>query len=89
MSSISTALNTNDIKVGNLVQYFNDYTQKWHDMVIVSMHAPRGKQLYADQDMRRWIVVMTYIEDPQNTKMYFHRKDMLKSEKHLFRKLEV
>ena len=88
MSSISTALNMSDIRVGNLVQYYIDYTGEWHDMVIVDIVPPKTRKLYPTHDTRNWVIVMTYIEDLQNTKMYFHRKQMLWTFKDRFRKLE-
>ena len=46
-------------------------------MIVWEIVRPSQKRkLYADQDMRRTIIIMTYLEDPSNTRMYFHWEDV-------------
>jgi hypothetical protein len=57
--------------------YHNQSTGKWHEMIVWEIVRPSHKRkLFADQDMRKAVIVMTYLEDPSNTRMYFYWEDV-------------
>ena len=44
------------------------------------------RKLFAGQDMRKIVIVMTYLEDPNNTRMYFYWEDVKGD---LFKKVDI
>ena len=59
--------------------YFNESTGRWHDMIVVGVVKPgieEDKKLFWSQDRRKTVVVMFYLEDVSNTRIYFYKSDL-------------
>jgi len=67
-----------NIKPGDRYWRYVDHTRKWHEMVVTDVVPPRlGKELFYYQDKRHTTVIMIYLEDCQNTRMFFYKKDIM------------
>lgn len=67
--------------------YHNHSTGRWHEMIVADVIVPSRKlKLFADQDMRKTVVIMLYLEDVSNTRMYFYMEHFKQS---YFKKADI
>ncbi len=65
-------------EIGNIYQYYNTSVGDWLDMILRDVVYPHQKiELYAGQDKTKTIYILSYLDDPNNHKMYFHEEHFL------------
>ena len=66
-----------NIKPGDQYLRYLPSTRKWHMMVVTDVLSPKqSRELFPYQDKRKTTVIMIYVEDCQNTRMFFYKSDI-------------
>jgi hypothetical protein len=65
-------------EIGQTYQYYNTSAGQWLDMILRDIVEPNEKmKFYEGQDMTKKIYILSYLDDPNNHKMYFEEKHIL------------
>ena len=65
-------------EIGQIYQYYNTSAGQWLDMILRDIVEPNEKMKYYEaQDMTKKIYILSYLDDPNNRKMYFEEKHIL------------
>ena len=65
-------------EIGQIYQYYNTSAGHWLDMILRDIVEPNEKmKFYEAQDMTKKIYILSYLDDPNNRKMYFEEKHIL------------
>ena len=62
-------------EIGQIYQYYNTSAGHWLDMILRDIVEPI--KFYEAQDMTKKIYILSYLDDPNNRKMYFEEKHIL------------